>query len=81
MLCKDKEIDAFKRNLLHAEETHEKLTYIFNRSTNDIQTSKRAISKVQKRMDELKIEYSKKTRMLAAIEASLSQATTVSAFL
>lgn len=77
LLSKDKEIDAFKRNILQSEEKHEKLSYMMSRVNNDIGTSKKAIAKTRRKFDELKITYAQKTRVLHAVESVYMQTNSV----
>ena len=78
LLCKDRDINGFKRNILQSEEQNEKLTYRLTRLNNDIGTSKKCMSKCQKKFEELKIEYAQKTRVLHTVEQAIAKAAHVS---
>lgn len=78
MLCKDREINAFRRNILQSEEENEKLTYRLTRLNNDMGTSKKCMNKCQKKFEELKIVYAQKSRVLQTVEHAIAKAVAVS---
>lgn len=78
LLCKEKEIDAYKLNVLNAEQKHEKLCYVLNRINNDIASSRKSIARSEGKLDEVKVAYSQKSRALHTIEEALRITTAVS---
>ena len=74
LLSKQKEVEAFKQGILKTEVKHEKLSYTLSRINNDIASSKKGIVKCHKRLDESKIEFVQRTRMLQAIDQACAVA-------
>lgn len=73
-MCRDKEIEAYRRSVLEYEEKHEKLLYMLHRLQTDISRSKKSIAKQRQRLDDLKVTYAQKNRVLQSLEKAITKA-------